>query len=60
MSEVTEVTELPPCAFCDDLAQYEATMIAGGVHAYLCTEHWMAYGTKKLGPGLGQKLKVRR
>lgn len=60
MSEVTEVSERPLCNFCDDYAQYESMMIAGGVYAFLCTEHWMAYGIKELGPGLGQKLVVRK
>lgn len=60
MSESVEVSNRPLCNFCDDYAQYESMMIAGGMYAYLCTEHWMAYGVKKLGTGYGQKLVVRK
>lgn len=59
MSEVTYVNALPPCNFCGIPAQYDAALVAGA-WAYLCTEHWFAYGVQKLGTGYGQKLLVKK
>ena len=57
MSETAYVDTLPQCNFCQLDAEYDSALIAGS-WAYLCAEHWAAYGVKKLGTGFGQKLLV--
>ena len=58
MSEAVYVETLPECDFCGITAQYDSATVSGP-WAYMCTEHWAAYGVKKLGTGFGQKLLVK-
>jgi len=54
---VSEVSKLPNCDFCNNLAKYDGkTKI--GPWAYMCERHFKEYGVG-LGTGLGQKLVVK-
>jgi len=53
---VAEMTTLPKCDFCDDVAAYDAKVKNHSAWAYFCKEHFVIYTHQKLGLGLGQKL----
>jgi len=59
MSNTVEVAVIPTCDFCALDAKYDSQTHLGP-WAYLCQEHWHAYGVQKLGTGFGQKLVLKK
>lgn len=53
---VAVVASLPSCDFgCGSVAHFDGRTTMGP-WAFMCVEHWMEYGVRKLGTGFGQKL----
>ncbi|AOE44856.1 hypothetical protein BI084_gp44 [Gordonia phage Terapin] len=57
-ADVTEVDEIPKCAFCGIPAVYDAKSTTGP-WGFMCQKHFEKHGIQ-LGLGWGQRLRVRK
>ena len=53
---VAVVESYPPCDFgCGSAARFDGKTFTGA-WGFMCLDHWMSAGVRKLGTGYGQKL----